>query len=187
MTRPCRRITLHLSQMGLTLGFTFTARRSCSSSRRSLLVPVNDAAPGQVVGRELHHDAVLGQNADVVLPHLAADVGENLVSVLQLNAKHRIGQGFDHATLNLDGTVFLGHYCSEILRVLTNRWRLVGAVIAPTTKREQVVGNSGTRGTQEPARMPHRWSILPARRLAPKSPKRRSQRTSPRQSRRYIR
>ena len=26
MTRPCRRITLHLSQMGLTLGFTFTAR-----------------------------------------------------------------------------------------------------------------------------------------------------------------
>ncbi len=25
MTRPCRRITLHLSHMGLTLGFTFTA------------------------------------------------------------------------------------------------------------------------------------------------------------------
>jgi hypothetical protein len=25
MTRPCRRITLHLSQMRLTLGFTFTA------------------------------------------------------------------------------------------------------------------------------------------------------------------
>jgi hypothetical protein len=24
MTRPCRRITLHLSQIGLTLGFTFT-------------------------------------------------------------------------------------------------------------------------------------------------------------------
>ncbi len=28
MTRPCRRITLHLSQIGLTLGFTFTASRS---------------------------------------------------------------------------------------------------------------------------------------------------------------
>jgi hypothetical protein len=25
MTRPCRRITLHLSQIRLTLGFTFTA------------------------------------------------------------------------------------------------------------------------------------------------------------------
>jgi hypothetical protein len=36
-------------------------------------------------------------------------MGENLVSVLQLNAEHRIGQGFDHSTLNLDGTVFFGH------------------------------------------------------------------------------
>ena len=31
MTRPCRRITLHLSQMGLTLGFTFTVGRSSFS------------------------------------------------------------------------------------------------------------------------------------------------------------
>ena len=35
MTRPCRRITLHLSQIGLTLGFTFTAVKilffSCGS------------------------------------------------------------------------------------------------------------------------------------------------------------
>ena len=128
MTRPCRRITLHLSQMGLTLGFTFTASSIllCFSVTRAsarhvvvwLLVPINNAAPGEVVGRQLHHDAVLGQDADLVLPHLAADVGEDLVSVLQLNAKHRIGQGFDHATLNLDGTVFLRHYFSEILRVL---------------------------------------------------------------------
>ena len=129
MTRPCRRITLHLSQMGLTLGFTFTAVSILLGSALTragarqflsvcLLVPINDAAPGQVVGRELHYNAVLGQDADVVLPHLAADVGENLVTVLQLNAEHRIGQGFDHATLNLYGTVFLGHKFSEILRVL---------------------------------------------------------------------
>jgi hypothetical protein len=32
MTRPCRRITLHLSQMGLTLGFTFTASSILFSS-----------------------------------------------------------------------------------------------------------------------------------------------------------
>ena len=79
------------------------------SGRALLLVAVHDAAPGQVVGRQLHHDAVLGQDADVVLPHLAADVREHLVTVLQLNAEHRIGQGLDHAALDLDGTVFLGH------------------------------------------------------------------------------
>ena len=54
MTRPCRRITLHLSQIGLTLGFTFTAVSVLflnlgGSLGGSLLVPVHDAAPGQVV------------------------------------------------------------------------------------------------------------------------------------------
>jgi hypothetical protein len=117
MTRPCRRITLHLSQMGLTLGFTFTAGSILllRCSVEELLVAVHDAAPGQVVGRKLHHDAVLGEDADVVLPHLSADVGENLVSVLQLNAEHRIGQGFDHSTLDLYGTVFFGHTVLTIL------------------------------------------------------------------------
>ena len=32
MTRPWRRITLHLSQIGFTLGFTFMAEKSCSYS-----------------------------------------------------------------------------------------------------------------------------------------------------------
>src|SRR5579884_1170759 len=112
MTRPCRRITLHLSHIGLTLGFTFTALsilfcRSRSLTwglgRAGLLVPVHDAAPGQVVGRQLHDHPVLGQDADVVLPHLAADVGEHLVAVFQLDAKHRVGQRFDHPALDLDG------------------------------------------------------------------------------------
>src|SRR5947199_2809650 len=67
MTRPCRRITLHLSQIFLTLGLTFTASNL-------LLVPVDDPTAGQVVRRELHHDPVFRKDADVVLPHLAADV-----------------------------------------------------------------------------------------------------------------
>jgi hypothetical protein len=37
------------------------------------------------------------------------------VAVLQLNAEHRIGQGLDHAALDLDGAVLLGHNFSEIL------------------------------------------------------------------------
>ena len=46
MTRPCRRITLHLSQIFLTLGLTFTGLSFWSSS----LVAVDDPAAGQVVG-----------------------------------------------------------------------------------------------------------------------------------------
>src|SRR3954447_955270 len=103
MTRPCRRITLHLSQIFLTLGLTFTV---CA---QSLLVPVDDATAGQVVGRELHDDAVLRQDADVVLAHLAADVGENAVPVGELDAEHGVRQRLDDPALDLDGPFFLGH------------------------------------------------------------------------------
>mgnify|MGYP003340292131 CR=1 FL=1 len=80
---------------------------------RLSLVPVHDATAGEVIWRQFHDDAVVEEDADVVLPHLAADVGEHLVSVLQLNAEHRIGQRLDHAALDLDGTVFLRHTLSD--------------------------------------------------------------------------
>src|SRR5689334_2531189 len=73
------------------------------------LVAVDDATAGQVVRRQLHDHAVLGQDADVVLPHLAADVGEHPVPVLQLDPEHRVGQRLDDATLDLDGPVLLRH------------------------------------------------------------------------------
>src|SRR6478735_1192043 len=120
MTRLWRRITLHLSQIFLTLGWTFICLFSLVPTGREgpagkgLFVAVNDATAGQVVGRQLHDHAILRQDADVVLPHLAADVGEHAVPVLQLHPKHGVGEGFDHPTLDLDGPVLLGH----ILRTL---------------------------------------------------------------------
>src|SRR4051794_25321472 len=102
ITRPWRRMTLHLSQIGLTLGLTFTAALSS-------LVAVDDAAPGEVVGRELHDDPVLGEDADVVLAHLAADVGEDLVSVAQLDAEHRVRQSLEDGPLHLDDAFLLRH------------------------------------------------------------------------------
>src|SRR5690606_11364844 len=96
MTRPWRRITLHLSQIFLTLGLTFIFSSSLSSyplrssgpllsSRRFLFVAVDDTAAGQIVGTQLNDHTVLGEDADVVLAHLARNVGEHLVAVRQLN------------------------------------------------------------------------------------------------------
>src|SRR5687768_13138596 len=116
MTRPLRRMTLHLSQIGLTLGLTFTelVPGSCTPLRatacgRDSLVAVDDAPTGEVVGRELHDHAVLRKDADVVLPHLAADVCQDPVAVLELHPEHRVGQRFDHSALDLDGPVLLRH------------------------------------------------------------------------------
>src|SRR3954468_1163000 len=136
MTRPWRRMTLHLSQIGLTLGLTFTAVSSLlwlSCWDRSL-VAVDDATPGEVVGRQLHDNAVLGEDADVVLAHLAADVGQHLVPVAQFHPEHRIGQGLDDPAFDLDGAVFLRH----ILRISYSSNWLAQIVRVPSIR-----GHSG--------------------------------------------
>src|SRR4051794_38951478 len=119
MTRPWRRITLHLSHIFLTLGLTFTASlllecawRRCTQPRPRWccsLVAVDDASSGEVVRRELHDDPVAREDADVVHPHLAADVRQHPVAVLQLYPEHGIGQRLDDLALDLDGPVLLRH------------------------------------------------------------------------------
>src|SRR5689334_8124873 len=74
-----------------------------------LLVAVDDPATGQVVGGQLHHHAVLGEDPDVVLAHLAADVGEDLVPVAELHSEHRVGEGLHDGALVLDHAFFLRH------------------------------------------------------------------------------
>src|SRR3954451_15484752 len=113
MTRPWRRITLHLSQIFLTLGLTFTGAFL-------LLVPVDDPTAGKVVGGELDDDPVLREDADVVLPHFAADVRQNAVAVGELDAEHGVRQRLDHAPLDLDGAFLLRH----VLRSLFDSWRV---------------------------------------------------------------
>ena len=51
--------------------------RRCGAvpSQFYLFVAINNSATGQVVGAQLHNDAVFGKDADVVLPHFSRNVG----------------------------------------------------------------------------------------------------------------
>src|SRR5215218_7750734 len=80
------------------------------------LVPVDDPAAGQVVVRELDADSVSREDADVVLPHLATDRRPPLVPVGQLDAEHRVRQGFDDRALQLECAFFLRHELSICCR-----------------------------------------------------------------------
>jgi hypothetical protein len=100
------RANLHISLL-LASCRNFSGRSF--SADWGLLVAVDDTAAGQVVGRELHNHAVLGEDSDVVLTHLARNVGKNLVTIGQLNAEHRIRKGFDNRTFDFDDAVFVGH------------------------------------------------------------------------------
>src|SRR5260370_40467550 len=90
MTRPCRRMIRHLLQIFLTLGLTFTVLSPLCLG--SLLVPVHDPPATEVVGAELYDYPVVRQDADVVHPHLPADVSENLVPVVQLHPEEGVRQ-----------------------------------------------------------------------------------------------
>src|SRR5674536_361049 len=115
-------MTLHFSHIGLTDALTFIAdpqlcarRSNCRSAPppgglvRPLLEPVRDPASAEVVGRKLHLDPVDGQDADVVHAHLAGDVGEHFVVVVEMHSEHRVGQRLDDLAFDLDGLFFVRH------------------------------------------------------------------------------
>src|SRR5438552_3130569 len=82
-TTPLRRTILQCSQRTLIDGRTFM---------ETSLEAVRDPAARQVVRRQLHLDLVARQDPDEVHAHLSRDVGQHLVTVLQLHAEHRVRQ-----------------------------------------------------------------------------------------------
>src|SRR6201999_2336450 len=81
-------------------------RGSDAGATGHLAVPVDDARAVEVVGRQLAAHAVARKDPDAKAPHLAGDVTEHDVVVVELHAEHRVGQGLDHLALELD-LVFL--------------------------------------------------------------------------------
>src|SRR5947207_1795041 len=60
-------------------------------SRASRHEAISDAALREIVRRQLDEHFVAGQYPDPVFAHLAGSVAENLMAVLETDAKHRIG------------------------------------------------------------------------------------------------
>src|SRR4051794_27117072 len=69
---------------------------------------VHDARAIEVVGRQLDPHAIAGEDPDAEAAHLAGDVPEDRVPVVELDAEHGVGQGLHHLALELD-LLLLGH------------------------------------------------------------------------------
>jgi len=74
-------MTLHFSQIFLTLGRTFIAIS---------LEAVCDTTSGEVVWGELNLNLVTRKNSDVVHAHLSGDVRQHFVSVLEFDLEHGV-------------------------------------------------------------------------------------------------
>src|SRR5207237_8234073 len=70
-----------------------------------LLVAIDDAPARQIVRRKLDGDLVSRQNANKILAHLAGNVRQNLVLVLQLDAEHGVGQRLDDRGHHFNGVL----------------------------------------------------------------------------------
>src|SRR3989475_4287921 len=120
-TTPLRRTTLQCSQRALIDGLTFISALAllreplARRAARLSLEPVRDAAASQIVRRQFHLDPVTGQDPDEVHPHLAAHVRQHAMAVLQLHAKHRVGERLHHRALDLDRIFFRHHAATRLV------------------------------------------------------------------------
>ena len=83
-------------------------RRLGRRARAGLDMPEGHATLGQVIRRHLQRDAVARENADAVLAHFSAGVGDELMAVFKRDAITRVGQHFVDLALHFD-EFFFGH------------------------------------------------------------------------------
>ena len=83
---------------------------SCSFGWRQggLLESVGDPPAGQVVGRELYKDAVSRKKFDELDADIPAQVGENFVTVGELDLEHVVRERLSHFAFHFY-RFFLGH------------------------------------------------------------------------------
>src|ERR1700712_3428365 len=86
-----------------------TARVTRPTTGARSAVAVDDAPAREVVRGQLDLHAIARQDADVMPAHLARDVGQHLVIVVESHAEHGVGECFGDLSLELDLLFFVAH------------------------------------------------------------------------------
>src|SRR5580693_5434747 len=94
-----------------------------------LLVPVNNPAARQVIRRKFYRHAISRQDTNKILAHLSRNMGQHLVLIFQLHAKHGIRKRLDHGRHHLDGVLFPAAFTRLLLFLL---WPWFHALLSAT-------------------------------------------------------
>src|SRR4051794_4337572 len=93
--------------------------RSSVTLSSTLAMSIRDPAAGQIVRRQLDCHAVAGRDADIVLPHLSRYMRQQIVAILELYSKLRVGERLGDDTLYRETAVLSWFYCSPHLPSVT--------------------------------------------------------------------
>src|SRR5690349_19100839 len=77
-------------------------RRPATGGETLLLVSIDDTAAVEVVRGDLDADLVAGQHADAEAPHLAGEMREQLVIVLELHAEQQVRRGLGDLAVDFE-------------------------------------------------------------------------------------
>ena len=91
---------------------------------------VDDARAIEVVRRQLAAHTVARQDADAEAAHLAGDMAEDDMVVVESHAEHRVREGLDHLALELD-FFFLWHAGNRTSDQRIGAYQRVGAPAPP--------------------------------------------------------
>src|SRR5260370_20745460 len=80
------------TSLGREVAWLIAAVARAAEPRVGSLETIGDAALGQIIGRHFDEDLVSRQHADAVLAHFSGGMRDDLMIVLKLHAKRRIGQ-----------------------------------------------------------------------------------------------
>ena len=98
MTLPFLLIILHLSQIFLTEGLTFTVLY-LSFQNIFLLFSPGDATLGEVIDRDLNGYGITGENANIVHTKLAGNTRGHDMTVRQLDLEYGVRKCFQNHTV----------------------------------------------------------------------------------------
>ena len=88
-------------------------------------MPEGDSPFGEIVRRQFKGDLVARQDADVMLPHLAGGIGDQLVTIVEINAKTRIGEHFGNHAVHFE-QFFFCHEPIMLVRRAAPEWAVRG-------------------------------------------------------------
>lgn len=78
-----------------------------------LFISIDNSALGQVVWRYLQQNPVSREDTDKMKAHLSRNVGEYLVSVVELHLEHRVWKRLDYFSPYFHYFIFIGHAVSS--------------------------------------------------------------------------